>query len=280
MTRAELLAAARRRLTEADIDKPALDARVLTLHALGLDALDLVRSPEAPVDEGMIAQVDAAIARRIAGEPVARILGWKEFFGLRFKLSPDTLSPRPETELIVEEALRIFPDRDAPLSVVDLGTGTGCILLSILHERKQATGIGIDRAFGAASTARENARALDLAGRACFTVGDWSAALRGGFDLLVANPPYIRSQEIAGLAREVTEHDPALALDGGADGLAPYRAILDDLPRLLRPGGAALFEIGHDQAADVSALVRRRGLPGPSVLRDLAGRDRVVAITI
>lgn len=278
MTRAELLRGGRARLAAAGVDNPALDARLLLLEALHIDEMELIRAPEHGVgDVERRAHADM-IARRIAGEPVARLLGAKEFFGLRFALSDATLVPRRETELLVEEALRLFPHRDAPLRLLDLGTGSGCLLLSILHARPNAFGFGLDRAPQAAATARENARALGLVRRAAFLAGDWAAAIGARFDLVVANPPYVRAGDIAFLAPEVARHDPRLALDGGEDGLDAYRALFSDLPRLMAPGGAALFEIGHDQAEAARALAEAAGFaPGPA-LADLVGHDRLLRL--
>ncbi|MBN9063667.1 MAG: protein-(glutamine-N5) methyltransferase, release factor-specific [Rhizobiales bacterium 65-9] len=277
MTRADLLREARRRLTVARIDNASLDARLLLVHALRIDALDLVRAPEAPVDVAAVKALDTLVARRIAGEPVARILGVKEFFGLPFHLSPDTLVPRPETELVVEEALRLWPEDDRPGAILDLGTGSGCILLAFLRQRMAARGVGIDRSIRAARTAQANARMLGLADQAHVVVGDWAAAIEARFDLVVSNPPYVRTGDIPALAREVARHDPRLALDGGEDGLTAYRAIFASLDRLLTPDGAAIVEIGYDQAEPVSALARELNL-GAEILRDLAGHDRVAVI--
>lgn len=278
MTRAELLREARRRLTAARIDNAALDARVLLVHLLRIDAMDLVRAPEAGVDVAAVKTLETLLARRIAGEPVARIIGVKEFFGLPFQLSPDTLVPRPETELVVEEALRRIPEDDRPYSILDLGTGSGCILLAILRQRIAAFGVGVDRSFRAARTAQANAELLGLAEQARFLVGDWAASLDARFDLIVSNPPYIRSGDIPGLPREVARHDPALALDGGADGIAAYRTIFDALRGLLTPAGVAIVEIGYDQGGPVIELAADRRLTVAAVLPDLAGHDRVAVI--
>lgn len=278
MTRAELLREARRRLTTARIDNAALDARVLLVHLLRIDAMDLVRAPEAGVDVEAVKTFEAMLARRISGEPVARILGVKEFFGLPFQLSPDTLVPRPETELVVEEALRRFPEDDRAFSILDLGTGSGCILLAILRQRIAAAGVGLDRSFRAVRTARSNAALLGLSEQCDFIVGDWSACLGVRFDLVVSNPPYIRTGDIPALPREVARHDPALALNGGPDGLAAYRIIFGALPELLDPSGVAIVEIGYDQAGPVIELAAGLGLTVAAILPDLAGHDRVAVI--
>ncbi len=270
--RAEALRLLRLRLAAAGIAEPALDARVLLLDALGIDATSLALRPEEPVGTAGAARIAQAAARRIAGEPVWRILGEREFWGLPFRLNAHTLVPRPDSETIVETALRLAPE---PRRVLDLGTGTGCLLVAILHERRGTFGIGLDRSPDAAAMARANAARNGVGERAAFLVGDWAAALAGPFDLVVSNPPYIPSRDLPGLDREVREHDPLLALDGGPDGLDPYRRILADAPRLLGPGGALVVEVGIGQAGDVAAL--GAGLGAATIAADLAGVPRAVA---
>jgi release factor glutamine methyltransferase len=270
--RGEALRLLRARLAAAGVAEPALDARVLLLDALGIDATSLALRPEEPVGERGAARIAGAAARRIAGEPVWRILGEREFWGLPFRLNAHTLVPRPDSETIVETALRLAPE---PRRVLDLGTGTGCLLVAILHERRGAFGIGLDRSPDAAAMARANAARNGVGERAAFLVGDWAAALAGPFDLVVSNPPYIPSRDLPGLDREVREHDPLLALDGGPDGLDPYRRILADAPRLLAPGGALVVEVGIGQAGDVAAL--GAGLGAATVAADLVGVPRAVA---
>jgi release factor glutamine methyltransferase len=212
------------------------------------------------------------LARRAGHEPVSRILGHREFWSLDFALGPATLDPRPDSETLVEAALAACPDR--PLRVLDLGTGTGCLLLAVLHDRPAAFGLGVDRSEAAAGTARANARALGLADRAAFLVGDWATALDARFDLILSNPPYIPEAEIAALDPEVRDHDPHLALSGGADGLDAYRDLAVALPGLLVPGGTAVVELGIGQAADVAALFRAAGLDITATPHDLAGIPR------
>jgi release factor glutamine methyltransferase len=216
-------------------------------------------------------------ARRLAREPVARILGEREFWGLRFKLSPATLVPRPDTETVVRAALASAEARQG-LRILDLGTGTGCLLVALLHERPGATGIGVDHSFEAVCTARRNAERNGVAARATFAVSDWGAAIEGRFDLIVSNPPYIPSGDIAGLAPEVRAHDPALALDGGEDGLAAYRAIFPEAGRLLAPGGALVVEFGKGQEGGLRAAARVAGLEIVSVEADLEGRPRAALL--
>jgi release factor glutamine methyltransferase len=269
-----------RRFREAGLDTPDLDARLLVGHVLGLDHSGLVRESERPLGPRPLAAIDALAARRLAGEPVARILGVKEFWGLPFVVTPAALVPRPETETVVETALARLDAagvRERPLRIVDLGTGSGAILLALLHQLPQASGIGTDCSVAAIETARENARRLDLAPRAAFVACDFAAALGGGFDLVVANPPYIASAEIATLPREVRNFDPIVALDGGADGLAAYHAIVADAGRLLAPGAFLVMEVGAGQSNAVVALAKAAGLAATDATPDLAGIPRVVS---
>lgn len=250
------------------------EARAVLERRAGAAWADIIARPDAPVPQAARALIARDLERRQAGEPLGRIYGEREFWGMAFRISPDTLEPRPDTEALVALALA-GPE---PARILDLGTGSGCILLALLKAWPRATGVGLDIAPGALATARENARAHGLAGRAHFACGNWADAIRGRFDLLVSNPPYIRSGEIAALAPEVRDHDPRAALDGGNTGLAAYRAICVDIPRLLAPGGRGLLEIGYDQGPDLIPLARAAGLRAAGVHRDLGGRDRVVEI--
>jgi release factor glutamine methyltransferase len=245
-----------------------------------LDHSDLVRESERPLGPRALAGIDALAARRLAGEPVARIVGVKEFWGLPFAIAPAVLVPRPETETVVETALGRLDAagaRERSLRIVDLGTGSGAILVALLHELREASGIGTDCSVAAIETARENARLLGVAPRAAFVACDFGAALGGGFDLVVANPPYVASAEIATLAREVRDFDPTAALDGGADGLAAYRTILADAGRLLAPGAFLVMEVGAHQSDAVSTLADAAGLTATAATPDLAGIPRVVS---
>jgi release factor glutamine methyltransferase len=266
-------------LKKQGIDSAELDARLLTGHVVGLDLTGMITSAKRPItpDESTLL-VDYA-RRRLHGEPIARILGSKEFWGLTFQLSSGTLVPRPDTETVVELAWRIAaPPRDRPLRILDIGTGSGAILLALLSERSDASGIGTDISVAALKTASGNAARLELARRAAFVACDYATALSGPFDLIVSNPPYIRSADIEGLATEVRDHDPRAALDGGADGLDAYREIAQETVRLLAPGGALVLELGQGQSADVRRIMAAVGLKlsGPPQ-RDLAGIDRAVA---
>lgn len=263
-------------------ETPDLDARLLLAHALahalGYAPGDLLALAESGVQPEVEAAARTFLSRRSAGEPVARILGHKEFWSLDFRLSPETLVPRPDTETVVEEALARCPDHDAPLRILDLGTGSGAILAALLVERPRATGVGIDRSEGAARTARDNLARAGVGARGLVLVGDWGEAVEGGFDLVVSNPPYITATAMADLPPEVRLHDPALALVAGADGLCAYRAIAAALPRLLAPGGVVVLELGAGQEPDVAALVVEAGLrlSGPARC-DLAGIARALS---
>lgn len=276
LTRREALRALTARLHAGGVAEATGDARFLLLGLLGLETRDLLIEGDRRVGAAGAAALAAALTRRLAGEPVARILGAWEFWGLPFRLGPDTLVPRPDTEILVEVALAVRPERAAPLRCLDLGTGTGCILTALLSERPRATGVGLDRSEGALRVARDNAVLNAVDDRARFVAGDWCDALRGRFDLVVSNPPYIARAVIATLAREVRGHDPEAALDGGTDGLDAYRRILDGAGARLAPGGLLVLEIGYDQAAAVTELARAAGYRERGLTRDLAGHDRVL----
>ena len=264
-------------LEQAGKETPALDARLLIGHALGLGQTALLSGGQSALTKEQRAAIARLSERRLAGEPVARILGTREFWGLPFTLSKATLVPRPETETVVEAALDALGDRrNAMLRIADLGTGTGALLLALLHELKGATGIGIDLDADAIETAQANARALGLAERAQFLRADFGAGLAGNFDLIVSNPPYIRTQDIATLDLEVREHDPRLALDGGEDGLDAYRAIARQLPALLSENASAVLEIGLAQAEPVRAILESAGLQVAGIRADLGGIPRAV----
>lgn len=261
------------RLSAGGSKSAGLDARLLVEGAIGSSHAD----PAAPLDTAAAAILDGYAERRLAAEPVWRILGEREFWGLRFRLSPATLEPRPDTETLVEAALDILKARrNEPLSILDLGTGTGCLLIATLSEFQQARGLGIDLSQEACATAAANAALNGLAGRATFRQGNWTQGIEGRFDLILSNPPYIRDDEIAGLAPEVRDYDPRLALDGGADGLDPYRDFAANLPRLLAPKGVIVLEIGAGQEADVVALMRQAGLAHFGTRHDLGGHARAL----
>lgn len=277
-SRGEAIRRLRDELSASGIPDATLEARALAKAALGLGAAGLLAGADGPLGPDGATRLAALARRRLAREPLGRILGTREFWSLTFRLSPGTLEPRPDTETVVSAALRRVPDRSAALRILDLGTGSGCILVALLAELPAAFGIGTDRSEDALRTARANAAAAGVGGRAGFAASDWGAALAGPFDLVVANPPYIASATLPGLAPEVLAHDPRAALDGGPDGLDAYRAILPDLPRLLAAEGWAVLEIGHDQACPLTRLAGEAGFDREAVERDLGGRDRTVVL--
>jgi release factor glutamine methyltransferase len=260
-------------------DNAALEARLLVAHAVGREAARLPLADDTAVDREEEARALAYAGRRLAGEPVARITGRKEFWGLDFLLSPETLVPRPDTETVVEAALAFARDAGGPLTILDLGTGSGAILLALLSELPEATGIGVDRSAGAAATASRNAERLGLAGRARFFVGDWGAALRGHFDLVLGNPPYVESAVIETLPVDVKAHDPLMALDGGRDGLDAYRSIFAGLEGLLAPGGRAFLEIGAGQGQQIADIAEELSF-AVRFHRDLASIERVAELSL
>jgi release factor glutamine methyltransferase len=268
------------RLRTNGTESAELDARLLVGAVLGLDLTGLITAAARRLTDDETARLEDFVRRRVAGEPVARILGTREFWGLPLSLTPATLVPRPDTETIVEAALEILRgeyDTQHPLRIADIGTGSGAILLALLSERPEAWGIGTDISEAALHTASGNARQSGLAPRAAFVACDYMAALSGPFDLIVSNPPYIRTRDIDALAAEVRDHDPRRALDGGADGLDAYRRIAPEAVRLLAPGGSLILEVGHDQSADVETLLITAGLTLPEAPKaDLAGIRRAV----
>ena len=267
-------------LRSAQLEEAELDARILLGAALGLDLTGLVAQAARLLAEAETSRLAQYAGRRIAGEPVARILGSREFWGLPFRLSEATLVPRPDTETVVELALEIFRERQAShqLRIVDIGTGSGAILLALLHDIPGAFGVGTDLSLTALKTARDNAAALGLADRASFVACSYAAALRGPFDLVVSNPPYIPAREIPKLSIEVREHDPHLALDGGNDGYDAYRALIPQAAERLAPGGALIVEAGQGQARNIETLMTAAALVVDRPPKaDLAGIPRAVS---
>lgn len=269
-------------LLRLGFETAALDAKLLAQHALGLDALQLATRENDLVGEASAAVLAELVRRRMAGESVARIIGAREFYGLAFTLNGATLEPRPETELLVDLALGALP---AGGRLLDLGTGTGCIPIAVLANQPDATAVAVDLSAEALAAARDNALRHELAERIVFLHGSWFEPLptspsgkgEGPFDLIVSNPPYIASDVVETLASEVKDFDPRLALDGGPDGMAPYRVIAAEAAGWLKPGGWVLVEIGHDQGAAVTALFLEAGFADVALHRDLNGLDRVVA---
>ncbi len=265
----------------AEIETAALDARLLLSAVLGITREEWVTQRDQLLTDAQIRQMRDYRTRRIDGEPVSRILGRRGFYGADFLLSPATLDPRPDTETLIETVLReLGTGKDNGFRLLDLGTGTGCIALTLLSLCPKAEALAVDIAPEAVKTAEENARLLGVADRCRMQVLDWSAAedakKLGHFDVIVSNPPYIPHGDIAGLSREVKEFDPLQALDGGADGLDCYREILALLPALLAEGGLCVFEIGYDQADDLRRLCEESGFSAIRCAKDLAGRDRCI----
>ena len=265
-----------RRLGAAGVDDAAGDARLLATHALGIDRIGLHVDRDRRLTAAELAELERLGRRRATREPVSRILGHREFWSLDFALSPATLDPRPDSETLVQAALDRVEDRDRALTVLDLGTGSGCLLIALLAELPNARGIGIDVSVDAAATARRNAARLGVADRAGFLVGDWAAALGASFDLVVSNPPYIAEPEVAGLAPEVARFDPRAALIAGPDGLQAYRALAPALPALLNPDGWTVLEVGAGQASAVASLLAEAGLADLAAIRDLGGVKRCI----
>ncbi len=269
-----LLRAAGARLAAAGIPSPRAEARILLRAVLDRSTEALVRAPDTPVDKEAADRFLALVARRAGREPVSRILGEREFWSLNFAVAGDTLDPRPDSETVVAAALAWCDGRNGPLRVLDLGTGTGCLLLAFLKARPDASGVGTDIAAGAVATAARNAAALGLEERASFVRCDWDAGVAGVFDLILCNPPYIPAGAIAALEPEVAVWEPRAALDGGADGLDCYRAVAPAAARRLAPGGAAFLEIGAGQAAAVEAIMAGSGLQRFAREADLGGGIR------
>ena len=277
VTLSDALRQAAGRLREAGIENAMGDARVLVAAAAGLSREDMLRDPHLDLAADRASAFADMVERRAAREPVSRILGVREFHSLTFALGPDTLDPRPDSETVVEAALAWAAGRDAPLHILDVGTGTGCLLLSLLHDLPRATGVGTDISAGAVATAEENARRLGLADRARFAVCDWTDGVDGPFDLVISNPPYIADEELARLEPEVAEYDPRAALSGGVDGLAAYRALAACLRPLMARGGRVFLEIGATQAEDVKAVFEAADFVFAGMETDLAGRARSLA---
>ncbi|MCK4713800.1 MAG: peptide chain release factor N(5)-glutamine methyltransferase [Marinosulfonomonas sp.] len=271
MTTAQALALAVQRLKAADVPDAANDARILLAHALGIDRsrLTLVLPDEIPPETA--AAFDAIITRRANRQPVSQIIGRREFYGRDFIVTPDVLDPRPETELLIEAALA------APFeTVLDLGTGSGCILLTLLAENAMATGQGVDISDAALDVARRNAARLDLGTRSRFATSNWFKAVSGTFDLIVSNPPYIAAGEMPMLAPDVRNWEPEIALSPGGDGLASYRKIIATAPQHLNAKGRLLVEIGYRQGKAVKALFQSAGFDGITIVQDINGHDRVI----
>ena len=282
LTFAKAFANAAGALRQAGMETPELDARLLLCHAAELTHEAYIARAGDALGTDAAARLEALIARGLAREPVSRIVGIREFYGRAFVVNRHTLDPRPDTETLVEAALHIVKGEGSgnrPLNLLDLGTGTGCILITLLAELPKARGLGTDVSAAALELAAANAQRLGVAERASFVACDWLDGIEGKFDLILSNPPYIASAEIAALAEEVAGHDPRAALDGGPDGLDAYRRIAASVGRVLAPSGKILVEIGRDQAAAVAGIFTKAGPKAhgaAAIGRDLAGRPRVV----
>ncbi|TIR42687.1 MAG: peptide chain release factor N(5)-glutamine methyltransferase [Mesorhizobium sp.] len=274
-----LLKAARARLAAAAVADPALDARLIVEHFSGTTRTQAIADPECRVDAGAIAAIDAALRRRIAGEPVHRILGHREFYGLRLSLSPETLEPRPDTETLVEAVLpfvRATAERQGQCRILDLGTGTGAIALALLSAVPAAVATGVDISQGALATAMRNAGELGLADRFQVLKSDWFEKVFGRYHVIAANPPYIASIDIENLQDEVRDFDPRQALDGGVDGLSPYRIIAAEAAGFLEAEGRIAVEIGHTQRKEVTGIFSAAGYMSAGIFRDFGGNERVL----
>ena len=265
---------ARMRLAATGVDRPDLDARILLAKASGVPRERFYGKEDGTISTDQLAVFRSLVARRCRGEPVSRIVGTREFWSLELAIDASTLDPRPDSETLVEAVLEHFPERRFPLRALDLGTGSGCLLLAILSEYRQAQGLGIDIDAGCLAMARQNAAMHGLAARARFALGDWADGCHETFDMVLCNPPYVPAAAIASLAPEVACYDPRRALDGGGDGLNCYRRLVSGLPQALNGNGMAFLEIGAGQADAVRAILESAGLIGRGSRRDLGGHER------
>lgn len=261
-------------LQEAGIENARLDARLLLEHGLGVAPHQLFDKMDNRLDLDVHQRLQELVGRRVAREPVSRIVGAREFWSLLFKVTSDTLDPRADSETLIETLTKYYPDRHTAFRVLDLGTGTGCLLLSILHEYKNASGVGVDISEATVAVAQHNARKLDLVERSYIKQGNWTDQVQDEFDVVISNPPYIASADIPALMKDVVDFDPTRALDGGADGLDAYRQLAQCVPDVLKPGGVLLLEIGQGQGADVQKIFAKTGLVFDQGVADLAGVER------
>jgi release factor glutamine methyltransferase len=271
------LAAARQGLEQAGVAAPRLDAEILLAHAMGMERGHMLVDTSRAVAPRALALFNDFIARRAAREPVSHIIGEREFWSLPFHVGPDVLDPRPDSETLIEAAVRTMRGREVR-RILDLGTGSGCLLIALLTEFPESHGLGVDISPQALVIARQNARRNSVHGRAAFRQGGWDAALGERFDIVISNPPYIPSGDIAGLERDVRDYEPRLALDGGETGLDPYPLILSRLPALLAPGGVAILEFGQGQGDAVAALANGSGIAAIGRRADLGGIERCIIL--
>jgi release factor glutamine methyltransferase len=272
----EVLGEATVALRRAGVDTPRLDARCLLAHVLGCRPEAVIVHRERTLSDQEAAAFEHAVVRRSGREPVSRIVGTREFWSLAFGLSPAVLDPRPDSETVVTAALSRMTDRRARVRVLDLGTGSGCLLAALLHELPEASGVGVDRDVAAVLTAARNLETLGLADRGRVVCSDWADAIDGRFEVIVSNPPYVEDGLVDKLAPEVSAFDPRAALAGGRDGLDAYRSLARILPSLLADDGVAVLEVGAGQAASVAALLGDSGLTIDEFARDLSGIERAV----
>ncbi len=266
------------RLTDAGVENGALAARILIKAVCAVSETDLIAQPDKEVTTEQDALLESYVLRRLSGEPVTKILGRAEFWGLPFKVSADTLDPRADTETLVEAALERFKD-NPPATILDLGTGTGCIPIALLHEWPNARAVAVDISEKALVVAQENAQMNGVDDRITFVQSDWCEKLSGPFDLIVSNPPYIPNQDVESLSAEVKNHDPVLALAGGEGGLNAYKRIFSQIPQFLKPGARVFVEVGYAQADDVTRIAKDTGANLSRIYPDLAGIPRVVEIS-
>jgi release factor glutamine methyltransferase len=271
-----LLGAAALRLSIAGVDSPRLDARLLLAHAMKTRPDTLVGSVDVPPD--VLADFEAMLARRSLREPLAYITGTKEFWSLEFDVGPGVLIPRPETETLIDAMLERFPDKSAPLDVLDLGTGSGCLMIAALSEYPNARAVGVDASEGALGWARRNVEKLGMKERCQLDLANWAQVPAASADVILSNPPYIQAGDIPTLAPEVRKFEPVSALDGGEDGLDAYRSLAGLLGRILKPGGLAFLEIGQGQADQVPGILAAEGLKTQEIVPDLAGIGRCVVV--
>lgn len=276
VTRRQWLRETETLLLQAGIKEARTDARFLLKASLNLSDTDLMVRSETVLDNDQSDRLDQALSRRVNREPLSHILGTQPFWTLEMKVTPDVLTPRADTETVVEAVLNSISDRQSDLQILDIGTGSGAILLALISELAQAQGIGTDKSAPALEVACQNAVLHNLSDSVRFIETDWAEGIMGPFDIIVSNPPYIASDVIHTLDPEVKDHEPHLALDGGRDGLDAYRILLDAVPDMLKSGGLVAFEIGYDQGHTVLEMARDVGLTGVECIKDLAGQDRCI----
>jgi release factor glutamine methyltransferase len=271
-----LYANAKTQLNDVGNPSPALDARLLICHALKMTHEQFILKKDMDLSEQEEKEIVALIAQRLHGRPVAKIIGSKEFYGREFKTTDETLDPRPDSETLIDAVLETIADKNASIRILDLGTGTGCLALTLISELSNASAVAVDQSEAALAVADHNAHHLNVKQRVEFLKSDWLSAVTGQFDMIISNPPYIPESDIPGLEKEVRIFDPMAALTGGEDGLDPYRIIIPQLAAFLKPQGIVAFELGRGQAGDVAALLTAAGFKTVYSRADLSGIDRVV----